>query len=323
MPARNEADRLGPTIRSFAETRFDNVELEFVVVDDASEDGCCFDLVYESPKIEYPGVSVKVIRFNQRLGVPRARNEGAAIASGEYLFITDAHVQVSEHWDRYLLENVRDNLILATTVTEAEPTFKAYGCRLAVPFMGTWWNREPLNGLAPVQIATTIGTILKRDLFWRIGAYDQGMKLYAGAEPEFSVRAWLSGAEIVCVPEINVKHRFKPTEERDQFLKGLRPYMTHNSLRFGICYLSEPAILQLLRYFALKFPVDAQKAFALLNGSDVWQRRDFLSSSLRYDFDWFIRRFNLKDQLGRNILLEESVTGPAEFHDVCQSAIQK
>jgi GT2 family glycosyltransferase len=95
---------------------------------------------------------------------------------------------------------VKEDRIIAATITNYKsPLKRGYVGSLAVPSMGFRWNHDLRTTVAPVQIASCIGTILKRELFMKIGGYDDGIILYGGAEQEFSVRAWLSGAEIVSV----------------------------------------------------------------------------------------------------------------------------
>jgi len=301
MPAWNESDRLLATIHSIAETRSMDVELEVVIVDDASTDGCCSNLIEEVSASTIPGLSVKVVRLHERVGVYRTRNQGAAHASGEILFITDAHVRFCKNWDRYVFDHIQKDRILAATITDEVSGFKGYGCNLMVPFMGTRWNLALPAELARVQIAACPGTVLYKELFQRIGGYDEGMILYAAGEPEFSVRAWLSGAEIVSVPALEVLHRFKQKDERRQFLDGMRPFMIHNRLRFGLLYLNDLAILQMIRHFATIYSEQAQEAFSMVENSDVWQRRDFLENSLVHPFAWFIDQFKLKNQVGQEI----------------------
>lgn len=303
IPVRNEADRVSKTVSSLLDARSTDVDLEIIIVDDASTDGCCSNLASEALSFCASGVRLRVFRLNDRLGVPGARNQGVQIADGEISFITDAHVRFCKHWDRYVLDNIRPKTILAATIGDSTSAFKAYGCSLIVPFMGTKWNRVAPEGITSVQIASSAGTILPTALFHEIGGYDSGMRIYSGAEPEFSVRAWLSGAEIVSVPQLEVIHYFKPKEHLDAFLEGLRPFMIHNSLRFGLLYLSELAILQQTRYFALSFPDEVQEAFRMVEDSNVWQRREFLETKLKYNFTWFVNRFDLKDQVDQAILM--------------------
>jgi hypothetical protein len=172
-----------------------------------------------------------------------------------------------------------------------------------VPLMQSNANLKPLHSAAPVQIAIPIGTILARELFWRIGGYDAGMMFYGAAEPEFSIRAWLTGAEILSISDLKVAHQSKSRAEKVQRLDSLLPYLVQNRLRFGMLYLSDLAILQMVRHYSMTFPNhQVQKAFALVNSGDVWQRKQFLQRALPRDFNWFIQKFDIKDQIGREIL---------------------
>jgi hypothetical protein len=127
------------------------------------------------------------------------------------------------------------------------------------------------------------------------------MRLYGGIEPEFSVRAWLSGAEIVSVPSLRMLHRFKTKPEIERFIGELKPHLLHNNLRFGLLYLGESASLQMIRHFAIMYPDEIGEAIRQVEASDVGKRRKFLETRLRHDFAWFVRRFGVKDQAGAEV----------------------
>jgi glycosyltransferase involved in cell wall biosynthesis len=277
-------------------------DLEVIVVDDASSDGCCARLMLEASRLDAPGLLLRVLSLKERTGVYLTRNYGAAYASADILFMTDAHVRFCHHWDRTIFEQSSPNRILAATIADETSSLKGYGCELLIPSMETSWNMRPPSQPEPVQIAACTGTVISRALFEQIGGYDQGMLLYGAGEPEFSVRAWLTGAEIVCTPTLEVQHRFKPRDERKAFLQDIQLFTLYNRLRFGLLYLGELASLQMLRYFSMRYPVLSQKAFDLVEESDVWQRKAFLKDRLIHPFDWFIHRFGLKDQIGHHIL---------------------
>ena len=302
IPAHNEGPRLAGTINSIAETRVTPARVEVVIADDQSDDGTEEHLRAAWPQLSrHPNLDVVVIRTPERSGVPRSRNHAARRATGEILFITDAHVRFPHGWDAMVSKYVRADRMVAGAVGEASSAFVGYGCRLVVPFMGTYWNRDPVARPAPVQIAACPATALTRDLFDRLGGYDDGMVMYGAAEPEFSVRAWLSGAEIVLVPQLLVQHVFKPQEQRAAFIREVRPSMVANGLRFGLLYASEEGALQLLRYYALKFPNLFRQAFAAVGHSDLWERRARLQAELKHPFSWFVERFQLQDQAGGDI----------------------
>jgi glycosyltransferase involved in cell wall biosynthesis len=298
MPARNERyEHLLASVSSIIEGRFTDCDVEAIIVDDASENDSC-DRLTASRYRKF----IKVLRLPNRAGVPCARNFGACAAKGEILFITDAHVNLCEGWDNHVLEHMRPNRVIAATIADPKSSFKGYGCRLVVPFMGTNWNRDIPQGVVAVQIAACPGTVLKNSLFQKIGGYDAGMIMYGAAEPEFSVRAWLTGAEVVSVPDLEVHHRFKNKSQRNRHVRELRSFMVHNCLRFGLLYLGRLASLQMMRHLTMTFPAHAKQAFFLLNESDIWDRKQFLVNTLRHDFNWYIERFDLKDQIGREIL---------------------
>jgi glycosyltransferase involved in cell wall biosynthesis len=303
VPARNEGGRVADTILALSRARTTRARLEFLIADDASDDDLEAALRARGAEISAePCVSVYAHRLPERHGVPRARNVAASMATAPVLMITDAHVRISRGWDALILDHAKDETIVAGAITEANTDFVGYGCRLVAPFMGTYWNRDPVEAPAPVQIAACPATALPRALFERLGGYDPGMLVYGAAEPEFSVRAWLHGAQVVLHPDLKVDHRFKPRAERDAFIGEARPYMVHNALRFGLLYLSEPQCLQLLGYHARKFPNLFPEAIAMVEASDVWERRAQLERERIHPFSWFVERFGLKDQAGGDLL---------------------
>jgi GT2 family glycosyltransferase len=295
IPVRDEGTRIAETVRSIAAARTGPTELEFVLVDDASSDSCTDDLDRVVGTLDR--ARLVLVRSESRLGVPRARNVAARHATGDVLFITDAHVKLSEGWDEHVLQHAAPDRILATTVGDGAG-FAATGCVLAFPFMGTYWNRVKTRPLDPVQVAACPGTVITRSLFDRLGGYDEGMLLYGAAEPEFSVRAWLSGAHVLALPQVQVEHRFKPEEAKKEFLDELRPYMVHNAVRFAMLYLDDGVVLQTV-CLQSTFGEPAREGLRMVLESDVYERRDHLRSTLAHDFAWFAERLDVRDHAGR------------------------
>jgi glycosyltransferase involved in cell wall biosynthesis len=297
IPAHNEADRLADTLASIASTRTTSARVEVVIADDVSDDDLEGHLKAAWPRLsQHAGLHVRVHRLTERHGVPRGRNAAARLASADVLFMTDAHVRFTRGWDATVLDHIAPDRVLAGAIAQANSDFVGYGCRLVVPFMGTYWNKRKVEHPTQVQIAACPATALTRDLFERLGGYDEGMVRYGAAEPEFSVRAWLGGAEILLLPDLRVEHRFKPQQERVAFVKGVREHMVANALRFGLLYSSEEGAMQLLRYHSIKFPNLFAAALAAVERSDVWERRAYLEQTLARPFSWYVEHFDLKDQ---------------------------
>jgi glycosyltransferase involved in cell wall biosynthesis len=297
IPAHNEGRGLIDTVQSILRTRRLNCDLEFIVADDRSEDGST-----EALQAEFPGLDLRIVSAPERLGVARSRNLAARAARGDILFITDGHVEFCDGWDSIVLKHVHPSIMLAATIKDIETRFSGYGCRLVVPFMGTYWNVGPPKGVHPVQIASSAGTVLYRETFHKLGGYDEGMLIYGGAEPEFSVRAWLSGLEIHNVTSLTVGHRFKPEEQRELLIASRRTFIVHNNLRFGLLYLGDEMALRMIRLLAWEFPAHASEAFQMVESSDVFERRAHLEAALTYSFRWFVSRFKVKDVAGEAVL---------------------
>jgi hypothetical protein len=212
--------------------------------------------------------------------------------------LTDSHVELSQDWDLEIRAMYEPGRILATTIADRDATWRGYGCRLIVPHMGTRWYVEPPRPRPFVEVASSAGTVVSRDLFRTIGGYDRGMIGYGGFEPEFSVRAWRSGAEIVVAPTIEVRHRFKSPSERVAAVREARTNMVHNCVRFGIVHLPEVMILEMVRLHACEYPNHIHDALRMLEAHAAWQRRETLNKRLTYSFEWFVERFGLRDQIG-------------------------
>lgn len=303
IPARNEGSRIAQTIQAISRARRTSARVEFVIVDDASTDDTTANLVAAVPELlREPKIDVQVHRLSQHSGIYGTRNHAASMATGEIFFVTDAHVRFSDGWDEVVMRHIAPDRILSGTTTQKSSAFRGYGCDLVVPFMGTTWNYGPVDGLAYVPVAPSHATVIPKELFNRLGGYDSGMILYGAGEPEFSIRAWLYGAEVVVADSLEVEHEFKPRQALTDFISNVRPFWVHNCLRFGFLYLSELGCMQMLRYYARSFPEFFPEALQRVNASDVWQRRSYLESRHQRSFDWLVDYFGMKNQAGGEII---------------------
>jgi glycosyltransferase involved in cell wall biosynthesis len=294
IPVRNEGERLLTAIASVVVGRSCCFPLQIVVVDDASTDGCC-DSLEHLYSWWRDSVAIDVVRLPRWSGIPYARNAGAAVARAQIFFITDANVRFPSDWDIKIREQIAPNRVLCATIADEGSSFRGYGGTLHLASMSFDWLRAPtvFSGSAPLSACT--GTVLSAELFQRAGGYDTAMPVYGAAEPEFSVRLWLIGAEIQCVPDLVLKHRFRPPSERRPFLDAIRAQEIYNYLRFGLLYLDPPRITEMMRYYAVAAPEYFDSAVKQVWAGDVWQRRDLLQQRLPMDFDSFVKRFRLDD----------------------------
>jgi GT2 family glycosyltransferase len=160
--------------------------------------------------------------------------------------------------------------------------------------MGVQWipSYGTFGGEVPVAACTC--TAIEAALFRRLGGYDEMFPLYGAAEPEFSVRAWLSGFQVLNLPDLHVYHRFRFKSDREQFEAQNNLVLLRNYLTFACCYLPEPLLPRAFHYFSLVLGHHLRTFLADLEVSGIWGRRSQIKQSLPRSFDWYIDRFALK-----------------------------
>jgi len=265
--------------------------LEFVIVDDASGDEACAR-VHEvlEPSQE---VVVTSHRLEHWSGIPFARNRGAALANFPIYVITDANTHFPANWDLPIWRHLCPGRVLAATIFDLESSLRGYGCELLLPSMGVRWigRSGSYGGYVPVSPCTC--TVIDRILFHQLGGYDETMPIYGAAEPEFSVRLWLSGYEIVNIPDFYIHHRFRPRNEHELFCTSIREILLRNYLRFASYYLPEDLLSRAYDYYRVRYPSEIDRCLLDLRETNVWSRRSELKRELPLDFRWFMRRFAL------------------------------
>jgi GT2 family glycosyltransferase len=245
-----------------------------------------------------PEVSLIVRRLDLWSGIPYARNRGAEAASYPTYLITDGNASFSPGWDLPIRRSFHRSRLFAGTIADMASPFRGYGCTLVLPSMGVTWLpvADAYSGYVPIAACSC--TVIDRSLFHHLGGYDESLPLYGAAEPEFSVRAWLNGYEIVSLPDLVIHHRFRPLAEYDAFRASIRGVMLRNYLRFACYYLPEDLLQRSYEYYFRLAPNDFGTNMEELAVQGVWSRRAQLSR-LPLDFRWFARRFSLTSTSSR------------------------
>src|SRR5712691_4316657 len=120
----NEGARLARTVHGILASV--PIDAEIVVVDDRSTDGSTA-FIDDS----YP--SIRLVTSRDRLGVARARNLGAASASGRALVFSDAHIDVTSGWLDHLmpvLEGPHVGAVAPAVSSIGDPAAKGFGLSL-------------------------------------------------------------------------------------------------------------------------------------------------------------------------------------------------
>ena len=292
IPVRNEGEAIMETIQSIVRGRSEPFPLEVVVVDDASSDGSCerLDRAFEGSR----DARLVVRRLETWSGIPYARNRAAEAASYPIYLICDGAARFPSGWDLAIWRHHRPDALLAATIFDLHSPFEGHGCTLVLPSMGAAWLRWDGGG-APhaVPVAACTGTVLHRDAFTRLGGYDETLPLYGAAEPELSVRAWLSGHAVISTPDLRIGHRFRPRPVHGGFWQANRPLMIRNYLRFATYYLPEPWLALTWDHYRRSDAETVETFEVSEEYPSAVARRDVLAGVLPRDFGWYATAFGL------------------------------
>ncbi|MGJ8516234.1 glycosyltransferase [Carnimonas bestiolae] len=170
VPVRNAAATLETAIASlFAQTW---PRLELIVVDDASDDDT-WELVQRLVSGAPTTVQLKTKRLVVHQGAYRARNEGAAIASGAYITVHD-----SDDWSH---PQKIEQQVRAIQRGKGAVCSISYWTRITSDLEFCQWRAEE-NGWVHPNISSLM---FKREVIKRLGFWDE---LKAGADSEYMER---------------------------------------------------------------------------------------------------------------------------------------
>jgi len=192
----------------------DYPDFEVILVDNGSTDGSV-ELVQE---LFGNDPYVKLILNERNLGPSIGRNMGARMARGKYLAFLDNDTDVDSLW---LKEAIR--------FMEVDPTVGAIQCKLLLmderdkfDYAGDYLSqygfliqrasfRETDNGqldkVVEIFSAKSAGMIVRRDVFDRVGGFDEDYFIYM-EETDLCWRIWLNSYRVVFLPTSIVYHAF-------------------------------------------------------------------------------------------------------------------
>ncbi|HEY5425073.1 MAG TPA: glycosyltransferase [Candidatus Tumulicola sp.] len=207
IPVFNHRDVTVRCLRSIAESWFESLDVQFVVVDDGSFDGTA-DVIVALAGVDF-------VRGGQNEGFIRACNRGAALARGKYVCFLNNDTTVRGGWLEHL-----------TNTAESDPTIGIVGSKLLYPDGrlqeagnivwrdATGWNvghfanpEDPCyNFLRDVDYVSGAALLVRRRLFERLGGFSEHYlpAYYEDADLCFGARSL--GYRVVYQPRSVVVH---------------------------------------------------------------------------------------------------------------------
>ncbi|GFX03331.1 polypeptide N-acetylgalactosaminyltransferase 1 [Trichonephila clavipes] len=171
---------------------------------------------------------IKLIRFNNRQGLIRARLAGARLATGDVLVFLDSHCEANIQWLEPLLHRIKEKkstVVCPIIDVIDDKTFEYYATNLEYFQIGGFtWNghftwieiseeeeRRRKSEIGPTRTPTMAGGLfaIDRTYFWEVGSYDSGMEIWGGENLEMSFRVWMCGGSLEIIPCSHVGHVFR------------------------------------------------------------------------------------------------------------------
>ncbi len=199
IPSYNSANTIEKCIKSIAESTYKNIEI--IVVDDCSTDNS--PVLVENLQLKCP---IKLVKQNENKGPATARNKGAMVAKGEYIFFFDSDTTVfPDSIDSALKELERLNADAITGIYHYEPLNKG-----AVPEYKAIFNNYffSFKGIIPYEVFDSSRACIKKKVFDDLGGFNELLKWGMDYEnEEFGYRLIKKYTNFL-VPSFYVKHHF-------------------------------------------------------------------------------------------------------------------
>lgn len=207
ISSRDEMPNIVHTVHSIVndlETFLKPDDFEIIIVDNGSEDDMSWRYLVERGMFYHRTVR---LHHDPIMGNVSARNKGAAMATGKYLFFSDAHMSYRIGSFKKMIEAIDKYGGMAHASVQwmggyepSDPSLQ-YTIKIGEKIWGTWNNysvsKEPY--FIPVSGHCFLG--MMREQFNAFGGYNPYFRCYGGGEVYLDMKWWMLGSSVVVVPE--------------------------------------------------------------------------------------------------------------------------
>lgn len=228
IPTKNEGKYIGPTIGQFREY-LEPFNIEIIISDANSTDGTAE--IVRQYQAEWGEERVKIVQSAGKQNIAIGRNLGAAAATGDILFHTDADVRIPDKqrfFTKMLAVFERPDVVAATAPIWVYPEEASLPDKLYHILMNVIIR---LSFMVGVYLAKGECQMVRRSIFEQIKGYNE--KIIAGEDCNLFYRLHKEG-HIAFLYRLKVHH-------------SPRRFREYGYLRVSLIYLREGASLLFLR----------------------------------------------------------------------------
>lgn len=213
ISARDEFPNIVHTVHAIIndlETSYNREDFEIIVVDNGSTNPDSWRFLAERGLFHHR--TVRILK-DPIMGNVTARNKGVAMARGENIFFSDAHMSYRIGTFKKLVDALdRYGGIVHPSVQWMggyDPSGRSYqySLKLGEKLWGTW-NNLVVDSDNPFYIPVSGHCCLgvKREEFLRLGGYNPFFRCYGGGELYLDLKFWMLGSSVMCVPTAVAYH---------------------------------------------------------------------------------------------------------------------
>lgn len=225
IPARNEFPNVVHTVHSILNAwesdGYSWKDLEIIIVNNCSDEKSIDDRYFTHPVdfgttsyLESRGVYVhRILRthIDPVAGNHSARNKGAEIARGKYIFFSDAHMSYGPGFFKKMIQATEESggLVHAAIAwmggypPRAGTVGMQYTLKLGEEIKGTWAPYVCGDGKKWFYIAAQghCSVMCNRRQFLKFGGYPKIHRSYGGGEFYLDLKWWMFGSSVAVVPD--------------------------------------------------------------------------------------------------------------------------
>lgn len=283
IPCKNEVNTLKSTVDSIMKSK-NFLSFEIIVLDDGSEDSSTEFLKSDLYK------DVILVKTDN-LGVAGARNAGAEIAKGNYLFFCDAHVKVPDQWLDNLvniLESQDAHIIAPCIVNMSDTTAAGYGMTWDGQLTATWLTNKP-NDVTEIPFVCGCAFGITREVFNKINGFDHFFQVYGSEDFEICLKAWLYGYRVVLNPDVKVQHLFR---DKHPYQVGYTN-LIYNILCLAYSHFKKERLIKTIEILKNNFFFSSASEEIKLNSELILKQREKYFNERMYNDDFFFEKFNI------------------------------